>query len=64
MYKAGKNWKDGSGSIAALAKSEEARVYGQIADEWAIKAAKSHMLVVFLQYMRYLLLIQTSKIKF
>lgn len=64
VYKAGKNWKDGSGSIAALAKSEEARVYGQIADEWAIKAAKSHMLVVFLQYMRYLLLIQTSKIKF
>lgn len=41
LYQSSKSWKHGTGSIASQARSQQAREYKEIADEWAVKAAKA-----------------------
>ncbi|TIA88608.1 hypothetical protein E3P99_02487 [Wallemia hederae] len=41
LYQSSKAWKHGTGAIASQARSQQAREYKELADEWAIKAAKA-----------------------
>ncbi|TIC12178.1 hypothetical protein E3Q14_01875 [Wallemia mellicola] len=42
IFKASKSWKVNAGGQASLMKSQEAATFGELADEWAIKAAKAY----------------------
>ncbi|TIA98680.1 hypothetical protein E3P95_02374 [Wallemia ichthyophaga] len=41
LYYSSKSWKHGTGGIASQAKSQQARELKELADEWAVKAAKA-----------------------